>query len=93
MMVRYGGWRARNFVAPDHVDVLSPDRPTTEGGVADRVKKVGSGVTELVCRPGSLAPQFDGLAESAVVTSRRVRDAITESGVELISYRTLFEEI
>jgi predicted glycoside hydrolase/deacetylase ChbG (UPF0249 family) len=92
-MVRYGGWRARHFVAPDRVDVLSPERPTTEGGVAERIGSLGSGVTELVCRPGSLLPQFDGMAESAVVTSRRVRDAITESGAELISYRTLFEEI
>lgn len=93
LMVGWGGLRARKFVGPDHVDVLSPNRPTTEGEVADRLLKLRSGVTELVCRPGSLLPQFDGVAEAAVVTSRRVRDAINASGAELISYRTLFEEI
>jgi len=92
-MVRFGGWRARGFVGPDHVDVLSQIRPTTEGAVVSRLTKLGRGVTELVCRPGSLLPQFDGVAEAAVVTSRRVRDALTASGADLISYRTLFEEI
>jgi predicted glycoside hydrolase/deacetylase ChbG (UPF0249 family) len=92
-MVRYGGWRARGFVGPDRVDVLCPSRPATEAGVAERLKSLRGGVTEFVCRPGSLLPQFDGVAEAAVVTSRRVRDALTASGVELISYRTLFEEI
>lgn len=92
-MVRYGGLRARKFVGPNCVDVLSPIRPATEGDVAERLHALPSGVTELVCRPGSLLPQFDGVAEAAIVTSRRVRDAITASGIELISYRTLFEEI
>ncbi len=93
LMVGWGGLRARRFVGPDHVDVLSPQRPTTEGEVASRLTRLPSGVTELVCRPGSLLPQFDGMAEAAVVTSRRVRDAISASGAELISYRTLVEEI
>jgi predicted glycoside hydrolase/deacetylase ChbG (UPF0249 family) len=92
-MVRYGGARARGFVSPDRVDVLSTARPATEGGVVSRLAELHGGVTELVCRPGSLLPQFDGIAEAAVVTSRRVRDALTASGAELISYRTLFEEI
>lgn len=92
-MVRYGGVRARGFVGPDRVDVLCPTRPATEGGVAERLRKLSGGVTELVCRPGSMLPQYDGVAEAAVVTSRRVRDALTASGAELISYRTLFEEI
>ena len=92
-MVRYGGLRARGFVGPDHVDLLSPTRPATEATVASRLARLGRGTTELVCRPGSLLPQFDGVAEAAVVTSRRVRDALTASGAELISYRTLFEEI
>jgi predicted glycoside hydrolase/deacetylase ChbG (UPF0249 family) len=92
-MVRYGGMRARGMVGPDHVDVLSHSRPATEGAVVARLGSLRKGVTELVCRPGSLLPQFDGNAETAVVTSRRVRDAITASGAELISYRTLFEEI
>jgi len=92
-MVRYGGFRARHFVGPDRVDALSPTRPTTEGAVAARLAGLGSGVTELVCRPGSLLPQFDGVAEAAVITSRRVREALAASGAELISYRTLFEEI
>jgi len=92
-MVRYGGMRARSFVGPDRVDVLSPERPATEGVVAKRLSSLSRGTTELVCRPGSLLPQFDGVAEAAIVTSRRVRDALTASGVELISYRTLFEEL
>jgi predicted glycoside hydrolase/deacetylase ChbG (UPF0249 family) len=92
-MVRYGGWRARRFVGPDRVDVLSSDRPATEGAVAARLASLPSGTTELVCRPGSLMPQFDGVAEAALVTSRRVRDALTASGADLVSYRTLFEEI
>jgi predicted glycoside hydrolase/deacetylase ChbG (UPF0249 family) len=92
-MVRYGGWRSRGFVGPDRVDVLCPARPATEGSVAERLKKLSGGVTELVCRPGSLLPRFDGVAEAAVVTSRLVREALAASGAELISYRTLFEEI
>ncbi len=92
-MIRYGGFRARSFVGPDRVDVLSPIRPATEGDVAKRLSSLPSGVTELVARPGSLLPQFDGVAEAAIVTSRRVRDALATSNVELISYRTLFEEI
>jgi chitin disaccharide deacetylase len=92
-MVQYGGMRARSFVGPDRVDVLSAERPATESEVARRLASLPHGVTELVCRPGSLLPQFDGVAEAAIVTSRRVRDALTASGAELISYRTLFEEI
>jgi predicted glycoside hydrolase/deacetylase ChbG (UPF0249 family) len=93
MMIRYGGVRARGFVGPDHVDVLCPERPATEGAVAAGLATLRSGTTELVCRPGSLLPQFDGMAEAAIVTSRRVRGALASNHVELISYRTLFEEI
>lgn len=92
-VVGWGGMRARGFVGPDRVEVLSLSRPATEDAVSQRILNLSSGVTELVCRPGSLLPQFDGIAESAIVTSRRVRDAITKSGAEPISYRVLFEEI
>jgi len=92
-MVRYGGLRARRFVSPDRVEVLCPERPATEGTVVARLASLPRGTTELVCHPGSLLPQFDGVAEAAIVTSRRVRDALTGSGAEMISYRTLFEEI
>ncbi len=92
-VVRWGGLRARRFVGPDRVDVLSRVRPATEDAVAARLASLPSGVTELVCRPGSPLPQYDGISDAAVVTSRRVRDAITKSAAELISYRTIFEEI
>lgn len=92
-MVRYGGWRAGGFVGPDRVEALNPQRPATEGDVAARLGRLRAGVTELVCHPGSMLSQFDGVADAAVVTSRRVRTALAESEAELISYRTLFEEI
>ena len=92
-IVQYGGLRARSFVGPDRVDVLSPNRPATEGEVAARLESLPGGVTELVARPGSLLPQFDGVAEAAIVTSRRVRDVLAAGKIELITYRTLFEEI
>lgn len=92
-MVRWGGLRARRFLGPDRVEVLCPTRPATEDQAATRIAKLPGGVTELVCRPGSLLPQFDGIAEAAIVTSRRVRDALSAGHAELVSYRTLFEEI
>jgi len=92
-IVRWGGLRAGRFVGPDRVEALTPTRPGTEDVVARRLGSLKPGVTEFVCRPGSMLPQFDGLAEAAIVTSRRIRDAITASGAEPITYRTLFEEI
>lgn len=92
-MVRYGGMRARKFIGPDRVEVLCNSKPAVESTVVERIGKLRGGVTEFVCRPGSLLPQYDGMAEAAVVTSRRVRDALNKSDAELISYRTLFEEI
>jgi predicted glycoside hydrolase/deacetylase ChbG (UPF0249 family) len=92
-MVRWGSMRARRFVGPDRVHALCPDRPATEGLVAKRIAALPGGVTELVCHPGSLLPQFDGVAEAAIVTSKRVREQLATNSVELISYRTLFEEL
>ncbi|HYB98300.1 MAG TPA: ChbG/HpnK family deacetylase [Candidatus Limnocylindrales bacterium] len=92
MIVRWGGLRARSFVRPDRVEPLSLQRPATEHAVAARIKALPNGVTELVCRPGSMFHQFDGVGEAAVISSRIVREAITESGVDPISYRSLIED-
>lgn len=91
-VVRWGGRYRRGFVSPDRVDVLSPGRPATEAAVARRLQNLPGGTTELVCRPGSLLPQFDGVSEAAVVTSKWVREVLTASAVDQISYRTLVEE-
>lgn len=93
LMTRWGSLRARGFVAPDRVEVLSAIRPSTESDVAARFAQMGAGVTELVCRPGSRLAQFDGIGEAAVVTSRLVREALTQSGIEPISYRNLVEDV
>jgi len=93
LLSRWGSFRARGFVSPDRVEVLSTSRPAAEYDVASRLAAIGAGVTELVCRPGSRLAQFDGVGEAAVVTSRIVREAITESGVEPISYRNLVEDV
>ena len=87
----WGRLRSRLFLGATRVELLSSDRPVTEHGVARRLAAVRSGVTEFVCHPGSLAPQYDGDGEVAVVTSATVRTAIVESGLELISYRDVAE--
>ena len=89
------GWsrmRARRFVGPKRVDLLSPDRPATEHAVAERIKRLRSGVTELVCHPGSLQARFDGVGEAAVVASSVVRAALEDAQVEPVSYRNLVED-
>lgn len=90
-VMKKGSRRARMFVGPDRVEALSAERPTTEHEVAKRIRAADSGVTELVCHPGSLAPRYDGMGDAAVVTSQTVRAALAESGVEFISYRDLAE--
>ncbi len=87
----WGRVRSRMFVGVDRVDLLSPTRPVTEDAVAARLGRVPAGVTELVCHPGSLAPQYDGGGEAAVVTSTRVRAALEAADLELISYREVAE--
>lgn len=87
----WGRLRSRAFLGADRVELLSPKRPITEHAVAKRIATVGRGVTEFVCHPGSLASQYDGIGELAVVTSPTVRNAILQSGVEPISYRDIAE--
>ena len=57
-----------------------------------------SGTAELVCHPGESGEQiarrypewgFHWEAETAALTSPRVREALDRSGVEVISYREL----
>ncbi len=90
-MVGWGRVRSRRFAGPDRVDPLASERPVTEDGVAERIRCLPNGTTELICHPGSLSPQYDGIGEAAVVTSRTVREAMEESGVRLISYRDITE--
>jgi predicted glycoside hydrolase/deacetylase ChbG (UPF0249 family) len=88
------GWgrvRSRMFLGADRVELLSRTRPITEHAVARRIARVGAGVTEFVCHPGSLDPRHDGIGELAVVTSPTVRAAILQSGVEPMSYRDIAE--
>ena len=90
-VIKKGARRAREFVGPDRVEPLSPERPTTEHDVARRIRTASGGITELVCHPGSLGARYDGVGDAAVVTSPTVRAALTDSGVEFISYRDLAE--
>jgi predicted glycoside hydrolase/deacetylase ChbG (UPF0249 family) len=92
-VIQKGARRARMFVGPDRVEPLSSERPTTEHEVARRIREAGGGITELVCHPGSLVARYDGVGDAAVVTSQTVRKALTESGIEFISYRDLAEGI
>jgi hypothetical protein len=87
----WGRARSRLFLGVDRVERLNEERPATEHAVAHRIAAVGAGITEFVCHPGSLAPQFDGAAETAIVTSPTVRRAIVDSAVDLISYRDVAE--
>jgi predicted glycoside hydrolase/deacetylase ChbG (UPF0249 family) len=87
----WGRARSRVFLGVDRVEPLNDARPATEHGVASRIAGAGPGITEFVCHPGSLAPQFEGTAETAIVTSPTVRRAVVESGVELVSYRDVAE--
>jgi predicted glycoside hydrolase/deacetylase ChbG (UPF0249 family) len=87
----WGRARSRAFLGVDRVERLNQERPSTEHMVARRIANAGSGITEFVCHPGSLAPQYEGAAETAIVTSPTVRRAIAESGVEMISYRDVAE--
>jgi hopanoid biosynthesis associated protein HpnK len=90
-VLAWGRARSRKFLGVDRVEQLSWERPSTEHSVARRISSAGAGITEFVCHPGSLAPQYDGAAETAIVTSPTVRRAIAESGVELTSYRDVAE--
>jgi hopanoid biosynthesis associated protein HpnK len=87
----WGRARSRSFRGVDRVERLNSERPGTEHAVARRIATAGGGVTEFVCHPGSLSPQYEGAAETAIVTSATVRRALAESGVELISYRDVAE--
>jgi hopanoid biosynthesis associated protein HpnK len=87
----WGRARSRAFLGVDRVEGLNQLRPSTEHAVARRISTARSGITEFVCHPGSLSPQYEGAAETAIVTSPTVRRAITQSGVELISYRDVAE--
>ena len=90
-VIGWGRLRSRMFLGPDRVEPLSPERPVTEHAVAERLTKVGPGVTEFVCYPGSLAARYDGAGEEAVITSKIVRAAVEAGDYELISYRDLAE--
>lgn len=90
-VIGWGRVRSGMFVGPDRVEPLSPERPVTEYSVAERLSKVGAGVTEFVCYPGSLAARYDGAGEEAVITSKTVRAAVEARDYELISYRDLAE--
>jgi predicted glycoside hydrolase/deacetylase ChbG (UPF0249 family) len=92
LLVRRGKVGTKEFLGPDRVERLAPLRPSTESGVVARLQKLGSGVTELVCHPGSLLPRYDGMGEEAVVSSPRVAQALVDSGVEPISYMDLIED-
>ncbi len=90
-VLAWGRIRSRRFVGPDRVEPLATQRPVTEYDVATRLKRLPSGVTELVCHPGSLAPRYDGVGEAAAVTSSVVSDTLEEGDIELVSYRELAE--
>ncbi len=90
-MVARTGWKARSMLRPDRVVTLAPSRPATESEVVRFLGTVGSGVTELVCQPGSLSANYDGPGEGAVVRSEMVRKAIEDGGLRRISYRDLLE--
>jgi hopanoid biosynthesis associated protein HpnK len=87
----WGRLRSTTFLGVDRVELMSRERPVTEHAVARRLAAATRGITELVCHPGSLSPQYDGAAEIAVVTSPSVRRAIIDAGLELISYRDVAE--
>ena len=91
-VVGRGARRAQSFVGPDRVEMLSPVRPTTEEGIVARLGRVAAGVTELVCHPGSHDSRYDGVGEAAVITSPRVRAAVAEMDLEVISYQELVED-
>ncbi|TFH22982.1 MAG: ChbG/HpnK family deacetylase [Myxococcales bacterium] len=90
-VLRWGRARPGAFLGPNRVALLADTRPVTEDVVARRLRSAGRVVTEFVCHAGSLEPQYDGIGELAVVTSRPVREAIEQSGLEPISYRDLAE--
>ena len=87
----WGRVRSGIFLGVDRVARLSSERPVTEHAVARRIAAVRRGITEFVCHPGSLRPEYDGEAETAVLTSVTVRRALLASGLDLISYRDVAE--
>lgn len=90
-VIRKGRRRSGVFLGPDRVEPLSVMRPATEHEVARRIRAARPGLTEFVCHPGSLAARYDGIGDAAVVTSATVRAALSEGGVEILSYRDLAE--
>ncbi len=92
-VIGWGRLRARAFVGPDRVTVLNPSRPCVESELIATLRGVGKGVTELVCQPGSLLPRYDGVGDAATITSPSVRQALDESGLDLISYQDLIENL
>ncbi|MFP6626023.1 MAG: ChbG/HpnK family deacetylase [Deltaproteobacteria bacterium] len=96
MMRSVLGWgrlRAGVFRGPDRVEPLSIDKPVTEHGVAERLRSLKSGITELVCHPASLLGRYDGVAEGSLMTSPMVKTALVEADLELASYRDIAEGI
>ncbi len=87
----WGRMRAGKFLGPDRSEPLCQQRPVTEHEVVDRLQALPSGVTELVCHPGSLRGRYDGRGEAAIVTSPLVRAALSSNEIEMTSYRDLAE--
>jgi predicted glycoside hydrolase/deacetylase ChbG (UPF0249 family) len=89
----WGRLRSGRFRGPDRVEILGRHRPVTEGGMVELLASLKSGVTELVCHPGSLLPRYDGMGEAAALTSPMVRKELAaREDIDLVSYRDISEE-
>jgi predicted glycoside hydrolase/deacetylase ChbG (UPF0249 family) len=90
-----GAYKGSGLLYTDHFLGLLDAGKLSEDILIELVGSVKDGVTELVCHPGFLSPEvIDGYKwhigaeeELFALTGHRVKNAIKNNGIELISYQ------
>src|SRR5262249_36572329 len=91
-------WRKSSFVSPDYFYGVTQTGFLDVDAFANIVHDLKGGVSELMCHPGYADAELDQVPtrlrsqrerELELLTSSKVRDLISHSGVELINYTEL----
>ena len=89
--------RDAGLICNDHLFGLLNDGRMTEEYLLGLVRRLKPGVTEIYCHPGMYtdaelkrwAPEYQRQKELAALLSPRLRDLLTEAGVEVSDFRAL----
>jgi predicted glycoside hydrolase/deacetylase ChbG (UPF0249 family) len=92
---------ARGLRAPDQLFGLHQSGHVTESYLLGVLETLPPGVSEIYCHAAHPDEQtrrwrpadYESAAELAALTTARVRETIQQRGIELIGYRTLWDEL